>query len=435
LRDIEPAWDEGAERATLGAMIFSSREIGEALQEVKAQDFYKPSHETVFTRIVEMYLRGEKVDAVTLSSSLLASGDLQRIGGAAFIHSLAGGFVGSAGAYGQQVAAMARLRRFQGVALRIRQMGQETVLDDLEKVLDQAYHELDSVRGTQRASGVTLSDALVQVLEEVADPTEAVAMRSGLRYLDEFYRGVREGRLDVVGGRPAHGKSLMGAAFIRENTIKAKFPTVLFTMEMSAAEVTRRLIAGYAEVNLNKLTDPLKCPMDERDRQAIANAYDALEQAPLTIVEEQVGLAEIASITRDLFRGSPGFVVIDFHQLMSWPGWARREDEAVGYNAYGLKRLARSQNLHVLALAQLNRNSTSRAGGVPRLEDFGGSDKIGHAADCAILLDRPETRDETDRPGEVDIIVAKQRDGRTGITTAAFRGHRACFSDMARDRT
>jgi replicative DNA helicase len=432
---MEPAWDEGAERATLAAMISTSREIGEALQEVKAADFYKPPYETIFARIVEMYLRGERVDAISLCSSLLASGDLQKVGGAVVIHGLAGEYVGSAVVYARQVAAMARLRRFQAAALRIRQMGQETVLDDLEKMLDQAYGELEGVRDARRSRGTTLSDALAQVLEEVANPSDPVVMRSGLKSLDEFYQGIGEGQLHVIGGRPAHGKSLGASMFIRENTIKNKFPTVLFTMEMGATQVTRRLISGYAEVDLDKLTQPLKCPMNERDKWAIQQAYDALEQAPLTIIEDQVGLAEITAISRDLFRGGPGFVVIDFHQLLSWPGWARREEEAVGYNAYGLKQLARSQNLHVLALAQLNRNSTQRAGGVPRVEDFGGSDKIGQAADCTILLDRPETRDENERPGEIDLILAKQRDGRTGITTAAFRGHRACFSDMARDRT
>lgn len=434
MRDIDPAWDEGAERATLAAMMFSSHSIGEALEVTCAADFYKPAHETIFARIVEMYLRGEKVDAVTLSSSLLASGDLQRLGGPAAVHSLAGAFTGSSGAYGERVAAMARLRRFQTATLRIRQMGQETVLDDLDRMLDEARNELERVPGSGRSRGTTLSDALVEVLDRVANPVEIVAMRSGLRALDEFCPGVQPGQLFVAGGRPASGKSLLGLAFIRENAVKAKVPTVLFTMEMGSAEITRRIISGHAGVTLDKLIDPLRNPMDERDRWHISQAYDALEQAPLTIVEDPVSLSDVVSISRDLFRGGPGFVVIDFHQLMLWPKWARNATDAVGHNIYGLKHFARSAKLPVLALAQLNRGPTQRAGGVPTLADFGESDKIGQAADTALLIDRPEQREEGVRMGEADLIVPKQRDGKSAIATVAFQGHRARFVDMARDQ-
>lgn len=434
----QEARDEAAEQAVLGCMLLSPRAVGEVMEEVCEDDFASPRHGFIFARIVQMYLKGDVADAVTLSSSLMASGDLVRVGGAPYLHLLMGtpATAAQASAYAQQVAAVAKLRRFQTATRRIHQMGEVTVLDDLGEILDKARDELEGVPGLRRARGVSVADAFKTVMEETANPVQPVRMRSGLHDLDEFYRGVGPGELNIVGARPAQGKSLLGLGFIRENTVKRtgpRIPTVLFTMEMGASEVTRRLISACSNIELNRLTDPVHYPLTDRDLWAISQVQQDIEEAPLTIVPEQVSLADVVTCSRDLFRGGDGFVVLDFLQLMSWPGWARREEEAVGYNAYGLAQFAQSQNLRVLSLAQLNRNPTQRAGGVPLMADIGGSGKVEQAAHAVILIDRPDTRDENEQPGEANLYVPKQRDGRTGVATVAFRGHRAQFSNMARD--
>jgi replicative DNA helicase len=433
---LSEARDEEAERGTLGGMLLSQSVIPEVLEEVRGEDFATPRNIIVFERITAMYAEGEVVDAITVASSLLASKDLDRVGGAPYLHELMQSTVSplSAGAYAQRVARAAVMRRFQSATTRIRQMGVQSAIDDVEAVTQLAYAELDAVFKDRKTGWEDGADVLAQVLEEAQNPPERAGLLSGLADVDHFYRGIAPGELGVIAASTSVGKSLAAANFIRHNTIRNNVNTLVFTLEMSSVQYMRRLLAAEAGVTLDRLANPRENPLNDFDWHKINEATKGLYAAPLRIIDESsLGLLDIARIVREEARRGLEFVVIDFHQLLEWPAGVTVEEQAVGRNAYGLRKLAKSTGTSILTLAQLNREPTRRATGVPIISDIAGSKKLGEAASSVILIDRPEIRDENDRPGEAVWIVAKQRDGRTGPVPVVFQGHYARFTNMAPD--
>lgn len=427
--------DFEAEKATLGGMLLSSAAVGEVLETVRSQDFAHPRHILLFERIVQLYGEGAPHDPVAVASSLLASGDIARSGGAPYLYELVGSVPAAANAayYAQRVADTALLRRFQTVAARIGQMARGATVDDAQSLIAAAYTELDTVLTDRDTAWEPVDEVIERVLEEIADPQQEPGYQSGLADVDEMYRGVPPGGVDIVAARASTGKSLAAGEFIRANTLRRGVDTLLFTLEMSSDQYIKRLISAEAKVSLDKLTNPHAAPLTEFEWAKIQQAYPLIRDGNLRIIDDSdIGLAEVARHVREGVRRGLKFVVIDFLQLMNFPAGVEREDVAVGMNAYGLKKLARRADVRILALAQLNRESTRRAGGVPWLSDIGGSKKVEEAATNVILLDRPEQRDINDRPGEADWIVAKQRDGRTGAVPVSFQGHYARFESMGR---
>jgi len=417
-------------------MLLASSAIAQVLEGgLRGEDFYQPAHEAIFDCIVALYSEGVPADAVTVGAELAKRGELMKIGGAPYLHTLMACVPTAAAAayHADIVAKVALLRRFQGVAARINQMAQSATTEDTEALLAAAYTELDGVAASRDTSWHAIDDVLERVLEEAENPTQEPGMRSGLADLDEVYKGIPKDGLDVVAARASQGKSIAAVNFIRANTLNG-VGTLLFTLEMSAEQYTRRLVAAEAGVWLDRLTNPRETPLGELEWHKIAQVHPRIAQAPLQIIDESsMGLADIARHLREGVRKGVQLGIIDFLQLMEWPAGVTAEEQAVGRNIYGLKKLGRRLGVRLLVLAQLNRESTRRAGGVPVLSDIGGSTKVEQAATNVILIDRPETRDREDRQGEADLIIAKQRDGRCDPVAVAFQGHYARFADMARD--
>ena len=423
-----------AEQGALGGMLLSSSAVAEVLEIVRAEDFYNPRHESVFAAIVALYGQGEPHDVIAVAAELMRRGDLERVGGAPYLHTLMSSVpvAANAGYYARIVAEMAKLRRFQSAAVRIMQMADQTAVEDVDAILAAAYQQLDTVSTDRETRWEEADDVLERVLEDVKDPREHTGLQSGLVDLDAFWRGIPEGEVCVVGARASVGKSLFAVNFIRHNTLANGVPTMLFTLEMSAEQYMRRILSAETEVALDRLVNPLLNPLGDRDWFRIAQVSELIAQMPLKIVDDSgLSLADIARYVREEARKGLKLAIVDFQQLMQWPDGVKAEHDAVGLNAYGLKKLARSTGVRILDLVQLNREPTRRANQTPVPSDIAGSMKVEQAGHSIILIDRPDMRDEGDHPGEAAMIVGKQRDGRTGPAWVSFRGHYAKFSNLA----
>lgn len=431
-----PPRDIPAEQAALGAMLHGGTWIGEVLSVVAPRDFYEARHEALFSVIIEMYTQNRPVDPVTLSGELARRGELNRIGGTPYLFTLSSAPPTPANGswYAQRVAETAVLRRLITAGNRITQMGYSADLADLAQVQGAAQAELDSVAPPKGAEESTLARQLTDVLDEVENPGTALSYPSGLRALDEVYRGAAPGRVDVIAARPAVGKSVLATNFLRKIGISLGIPLIFFSLEMSTPEILQRVIAAEAKVNLSRVADPARGGPTQDDWARIARVTPAVSAAPLTIYDRPVGLAEIVRETRMAVKRGVKVVIVDYLQLMASPPRAESRQVAVSTNIDGLKHLAKELEVAVICLSQLNRNPSTRGDGVPRLSDLRESGSIEQSADCVILIHRPDADDpESPRAGEADLIVAKQRNGRTGIATVVFRGHYAQFSDFAPD--
>jgi replicative DNA helicase len=299
-------------------------------------------------------------------------------------------------------------------------------------VLGKAFEELRAVPGNTLEGPESVADVLGRVLDNMDSPTEAEVYHSGVKALDAIYRGAAPGRLDVFAGRPAQGKSVMAVNFINENCIERGIRTMMFSLEMSAEENIGRLLSRRARVNLHRILDPVTHPLEESDWDRIAPQIPTISAAPLIIVDKPMNLQQMAQRVREEMRNGLKIVIVDYLQLMPDAGKPESRQVAVSRNVDGLKLLAREYGIAVIALAQLNRRSTERIDGVPRMSDLRESGAIEQSADTVVLIHRPDQEEpESPRAGEADLIVAKQRNGPTGIAACVFQGHYARFVDFA----
>jgi replicative DNA helicase len=434
-----PAFDVQAERAVLSAILAAPDVIVDVLDEMAGVDFYEPRHEVVFNALVSMFTSGSPIDAVLLHAELERSGMLARVG-ASFVVELVGVFdlPANAPAYAARVHELAVRRRLAGAGVAITQRANSGV-GDLEALRDAAERELLSAVGDTTSSSVTSAAelpeiALAQARAAAASPSGTVGVRSGLKDLDKLTGGFAPGQMVIIAARPGVGKSMLALNIARQAAINDRVSTLFFSLEMSTTEVALRLMAAEGSVALNSLTngDPV---MSQSDWQRLSDIEEKVTSAPLSI-DDSTGMSMMlirSAARRYAMRNNLGLVIIDYVQLIVTPGKRPESRQVeVAEMSRQAKLLARELDIPVVCCAQLNRNSEARADRRPALADLRESGSLEQDADIVILLHRPDLiSPDSGRAGEADMIVAKNRAGRTGVTHCVFQGHYSRFVDMA----
>jgi replicative DNA helicase len=435
--DRTPPQDIAAEQSVLGAMLLSKDAIADVVEVVRAGDFYKPAHQTVYDIVLDLYGRGEPADAVTVAAELTRSGEIGRIGGAAYLYTLVSGVPTAANAayYARIVAERAILRRLVEAGTRIVQMGYAGD-GDIDQVVDRAQAEVYDV--TERRTSedyLPLSDLMQGTLEEL----EAIEGRggamagvpTGFQGLDQLTNGLHPGQLIVLAARPAIGKSTAGLDFARSASIKHGLTSAIFSLEMSRNEIVTRLLSAEAQIPLHNMRAG---KMSESEWNRLVAKMGSVNDAPMFIDDSpNLTMMEIRAKCRRLRqRHDLKFVVIDYLQLMTSGKRVESRQVEVSEFSRNLKLLAKELEVPVVAISQLNRGPEQRTDKKPMLSDLRESGSIEQDADMVILLHREDFYErESPRAGEADFIVAKHRNGPTSTITVAFQGHYSRFVDMA----
>jgi replicative DNA helicase len=367
---------------------------------------------------LELYGRGEPADAVTVSAELTRRGEVSRLGGSPYLHTLISTVptAANAGYYAEIVAERAVLRRLVRAGTRIVQLGYGAAhgrASDVAEVIDRAQAEIYQVTGDRTARDLVqlagLLGAAPEDLESIQGRGEGLTgVATGLADLDAITHGLRPGQLVVLAGRPAQGKSVLGLGVARACALHAGRTAALFSLEMSTSELTLRLLAAEADVPLEAMQAGR---MTDEHWARVGVALERMSEANLFIDDSPgLTLTEIRAKCRRLKqRHGLALVVVDYLQL-----------------------LARDLDVPVIAVSQLNRNPEARQDKRPQLGDLRESGAIEADADLVVLVHRPGEYDPTDRLGECDLIVAKHRNGRTGTVSVAFRRTTVEFRDMGR---
>jgi replicative DNA helicase len=395
--DRTPPQDVLAEQSVLGGMMLSKDAIADVVETVRGADFYRPAHETVFEAILDLYGRGEPADAVTVADELTKRGDLTRIGGAAYLHTLISGVptAANAGYYAQIVRERAVLRRLVEAGTRIVQLGYATSGGDVDDLVNAAQAEVYAV--TERR---TSEDYLPigQIIEGTVDEIEAAGHRdgtmsgvpTGFADLDRLTHGLHPGQMIVVAARPAIGKSTLGLDVARSASIKHGMTSVIFSLEMSRTEITMRLLSAEARIPLQKLRQG---KLDDSDWTKMARTMGELTDAPLFIDDSpNMSLMEIRAKCRRLKqRHDLKLVIIDYLQLMSSGKRVESRQQEVSEFSRALKLLAKELEVPVIAISQLNRGAEARTDKKPMMSDLRESGCL--TADTKVL--RADTGAET----------------------------------------
>jgi replicative DNA helicase len=433
-----PPQNLDAEESVLGAMMLSPGAIEAVVEIVDAGDFYRESHGTIFKAAVTLYARGEPVDAITVADQLEKDGTLAEIGGPEKIQELASLVPAAANAahYARIVHELATLRGLIRVGQEITRLGFDRPGEVVE-LLDRAEQELyDLSQHRVTTQFAHIDDLLKESFERITALYEAgsdiTGTASGFRDLDRLTSGFQPGNLIIVAARPSMGKSALALCMAANVAVRQELPVALFTLEMSKAEVTQRLMCSEGKVESQRLRTG-KLAADDWPR--LTAACDKLSKAPIYVDDTgSVTLMEIRSKLRRLKSREPklGLVVIDYLQLMTSGTTVENRVQEVSQISRQLKVLARDLDVPIVALSQLSRAVEQRADKRPILSDLRESGSIEQDADLVAFVYRDEyyNPDETDSAGLAELIVAKHRNGATGMVKLNFVGRYAKFSDL-----
>jgi replicative DNA helicase len=432
-----PPQDLAAEQSVLGGMLLSKDAIADVVEVLRGPDFYRPAHELVYEAILDLYGRGEPADAVTVAAELVKRGELQRIGGAPYLHTLSANvpIAANAGYYAEIVRDKAILRRLVEAGTRIASLGYagEGEIDD---VVDSAQAEVYKVTDRRASEDYApLSDIMSGVLDEI----EMIGNReaglygvpTGFADLDDLTNGLHSGQMIIVAARPAMGKSTLALDLCRAASIHNNLTSCFFSLEMTRSEITMRLLSAEAKVPLNHIRNG---QMNDDDWAKLARKMGEVSSAPMFIDDSpNMTMMEIRAKARRLKqRHDLKLIVIDYMQLMSSGKKVESRQLEVSEFSRQIKLLAKELELPIIALSQLNRGPEQRGDKRPMMSDLRESGSLEQDADMVILLHRDDVYEkESTRPGEADLIVAKHRNGPTRDITVAFQGHYSRFVDMA----
>jgi replicative DNA helicase len=370
-----PPHDVAAEQCVLGGMLLSKDAISDVIEVIRATDHYRPAHQLVHEAILDLYGRGEPADAITVANELTRRGEIARVGGAPYLHTLIASVptAANAGYYARIVRERAIMRRLVEAGTRIVQFGYAGDAD-ADDLVDRAQAEVYAVTDNRMGEDYhSLSEIMPGALDEI----EAIGSHGGVLTgvptgfadLDALTNGLHPGQMIVIAARPAIGKSTLALDFARAAAIRHNIATVLFSLEMGRNEITMRLLSAESRVPLATMRNG---QMNDDDWARLARRMGEVADAPLYIDDSpNMSLMEIRAKCRRLKqRNDLKFVIIDYLQLMSSPKRVENRQQEVSDMSRSLKLLAKELEVPVVALSQLNRSPEQRGDKKPLLSDL-----------------------------------------------------------------
>lgn len=421
-----PPHDLEAERSVLGAVMLTDRVLNHLVLEtgLREQDFYREQHGLVFAAMCALHDAGEPIDYLTVVDQLATDGTLERVGGRVAVDELAGWVPAAANApaYARIVRELSQMRALLGATYQIqaqiaeRRHAGRALIEEAERLIFALRAQ--ELHAKQRLLKDAIGDEVDRLERAASDGREIPGLPTGVPELDRLLGGLQNGRLYVVAARPAMGKSLLSLQFARHAALKERQRVLFASLEMSDSETAQRHLAAESGVDPDRLHLAKIRPGDWPPLlKAAANAHDApfhlLDDGDLSLFSLRAQARQIA-----VRHGDLRLIVVDYLQLMRAERPSGNRVEDVSEFSRGLKRLAREMSCPVLAVAQLSRAVEQRPDKRPVLSDLRESGQIEADSDCVLMLYRDDYYDrDSERPGEMDIIVRKNRQGRLGQVT------------------
>lgn len=418
-----------AEKAVLGAVLLKSELYSEVALRLRTQDFFRSAHAAIFRAMGLMADRSCAIDTITILDELTRNGVLDDVGGPAYVASLTDGVPRAANIdhYAGIVREKARLRAIAASANQLLAAAYEAE-ESAARLVERAQAALGRVIDVEGAQTVTAREAMLNYASAIERGEVGPGLATGYADLDELIGGLKPADFAIVAARPSVGKTSWALGLGR-NIATAGFVTVFFSLEMSQQATAARLLSSSSRVSAQRLERGV---VSEDDYQRIAEALAAAD-IPLHIEETAGTVAEVRAWCRRFRQAGapPACVIVDYLQLLS-PDRRRESDEAeVSGVSRALKKLAKDEKCAVVALSQLSRALEGRRDKRPQMSDLRGSGALEQDCDLGILLYRGALYHPTEENnGIAEVIVAKNRNGPTGVIKMAFIEEYAAFLDL-----
>lgn len=429
-----------AERAILGAVMIDGDAMMNVTDILRPEHFYKEAHKEIFDAALTLYQDGEPVDLVTVGELLKRRKTLEAAGGRAYLGELTGAVVSTANVeqYARIVEEKSVLRSLIKASSDIVEEGYSSERETGE-ILEDAEKKIFDISQKRQHKNVThirevLDRNLAHIQELSKQAGELRGITTGFADLNQLTSGLQKSDLIIIAARPSMGKTAF-ALNIAVNAAKAGGKVLLFSLEMSEELLTERMLSAESLVEIKKLREG---NLEEEEFQKLSDGSERLNGLEIYI-DDTPGIAPtvIKNKCKRMIMEKKGLdlVVIDYLQLMSMEGKTENRTLEISALTRYLKQLAREINCPVVVLSQLSRSVESRTDKRPVLSDLRESGSIEQDADLVMFLYREEyyKKEESTRPGECDIIIAKHRNGPTDTVTLTWLGKYTKFADKARE--
>jgi replicative DNA helicase len=440
--------DLAAERAVLGSIITDNAVLASVQELIVAEDFANAAHADIFSAMVALDQRQERIDPLTLAEELKTTGKLASVGGPSYLSTLDQSvpFAQNAVEYARIIKNQSTRRALAGAGREITELAsQET--GDVDELLDEAERKVFQIAQKRRAGDLRpmheLMGEALDLLDKMKQSNSGITgTATGFIDLDHQLTGLHGGELIVLAARPGIGKTSLAMNIAIHVALHEKLPVAIFSLEMPSVQLVTRMLATHARIDMKKLRGGRLSPNEEERISEAANELFGLK----LYIDDSGGLSsfELRAKARRLKQreGKIGLIVIDYLQLMRQKGKVESRQLEVAEISRALKQLAKELDTPVLALSQLNRKVEERKGGKPMLSDLRESGAIEQDADVVLFIHR---EDEGDGDGgdsgrqphrsaiPVELIVAKQRNGPVGSIDLVFLAELTRFESRARD--
>jgi len=442
--DKIPPQNLEAELAVIGAMMLDREAVVTATELLKPEDFYHDSHRLVFETMSELSEKAEPIDLVTVAEAMRVSGALEKVGGVAFIASIANSLPTAANIehYAKIVAEKSLLRQLVKASSRITSLGYEGG-QEASSLLDEAERMILEISQRQARGGFT---SIRSILMETFDKIDHLYRNKGnltgvptfFTDLDRLTSGWQPSDLIIIAARPSMGKTALVLNMAQNAAVRQKVPVALFSLEMSKEQLVQRMLCSEAMVDQQRVRTG---NLLDADWPQLALAVGPLSEAPI-FIDDTVGISvgELRAKARRLkAEQGLGMIVIDYLQLMTGSKRTESRQQEVAQISRALKGVARELSVPVIALSQLNRGVEQRQDKKPIMSDLLESGAIEADADLVAFIYRDEyyNKEESAKKGIAEIIIAKHRNGPVGSVELGFLKEFTKFVnlDQRRDQT
>ena len=426
-----------AEQAVLGSMLVDKDAVVSAIEVLKEKDFYREDNKEIYAAMYELYNSGKNIDMITVKDQLTLRGTLEKVGNIEYLSSLIDIVPTTSNIenYVKIVEAKSTTRNMIKTANDILKMGYSGT-EEVDTIIEEAEKKIfDVLQNRNSQSYSPIKEILIESFENLEllsqNKGKLSGIESGFTDLDNKISGLNAGNLIIVAARPAMGKSafvLNIASYVAGHN---NIPTLIFSLEMSKAEMVNRILASEGEVDSMKIKNG---NLESDDWLKLGEASSRLSEIPLYI-DDKAGLtaAELRSKCRkaQLEKGI-GLIIIDYLQLMEGPGKSNvSRQQEISDISRSLKILAKELKVPVIALSQLSRATEGRDNKKPILSDLRESGAIEQDADIVMFIHREEYYNpDTEKKNMAEIIIAKNRSGSTGSVDLAWFGNYTKFANI-----
>ncbi len=431
-----------AEKSVLGAILIQNEAFNHAAELIDSKDFFRNAHTRIFEKMVVLSERGDAIDFITLKEELSKSGELDSVGGPAYIASLADGVPRSANVeyYAKIVKEKSTLRSLIHSANKILVEAYEAEQEP-DLLLDEAERSIFAIAEDRiRAGFVPLRDLVQTSFAQIEKLQQQKGMITGVPTgfvdLDEMTSGLQPSDLVLVAARPSMGKTSFVLNIAQHIGTSTDMTVGFFSLEMSKEQLFMRMLTSEARIDAHRFRTGY---LNEKDYGRLSHALGTLAEAKVFIDDTaSIGVLEMRAKARRL-KAEHGLhmIVIDYIQLMQGRGRFESRQAEIASISRSLKGLAKELNVPIVALSQLSRASETRADHRPQLSDLRESGALEQDADVVMFIYRAEQyRDSdgnpnTEEQGTAEIIIGKQRNGPIGTAKLAFIKEHTRFENLA----